>query len=154
MEHDVLGLQVVVDHLLGQLVQVLYGIDDLLDDHLRLLLRQSLVLLQVVGQVRPLAVLQHRAEGILVDLYSAVQFHYVGMVQHLVHALFSHCVLDESVLELGAPLWTQLVQLTGHLSQLLCVECLVDLAEAAFAQEPQQLVLPDLGPHAGAGLGV
>ena len=63
MEEDVLRFEVVVDDLVGQLVQVANGAHHLPQDQLGLLLGDSLVFFEVVRKVRSLAVLHHRAEG-------------------------------------------------------------------------------------------
>lgn len=62
VEEDVLGLQVIVDHLVRQFVQILDGTHDLPEDESCLLLRDALMLLEVMRKVRALAILHDRAE--------------------------------------------------------------------------------------------
>jgi hypothetical protein len=57
MEEYVLGFQVVMDHLVRQLMQISNRTDDLSDDQFGFSLRDSFVLLQVERQVRSLTVL-------------------------------------------------------------------------------------------------
>jgi hypothetical protein len=52
------------------------------------------------------------------------------------------------------PVGMKLMQLTRHLPHLLHIKCLIDLTEAALAQQAQQLILLDLDPIADPTLRV
>lgn len=87
-EEDVPGLEVVVNDRWFDLVQVLERRDDLHHDRARLSLGNGLVLLQVEVEVVSVAVLQHRAEGVRIDLEHVVEFHHSRMVQRFMDVVF------------------------------------------------------------------
>lgn len=124
VEQDILGLQVIVDHLLGQLVQIPDCVHDLPDEQLSLFLLDGAIFAQVVTEVGSVAELQHRAEAGSVDLDRIVQPHNVWMLQLLMHGVLSKCVFYVVVLGLVAPGRTKFVDLAGCLFELLCVKSL------------------------------
>ena len=74
-----------MDDFIVQLVQVFYGEDDLPDYHFGLLLRQFLVLFKIMGEVKPVTVLQNSAEGSRVDLDGVEKSHNIGVDQYFMH---------------------------------------------------------------------
>lgn len=134
MEEDVLGLEVVVDDFVWHFVEVADGVDDLPDYHLGLSLGYSLVLLEVVGKVRPLAVLQNSAERVLVKLNGIKQLHNIGVSQNLVHIVLPHSVFDVVLLRIVIPVGVELMNLAGHLPKLLYIKSFIHFAEPPFAK--------------------
>lgn len=141
VEQDVLGLQVVVDDALPEVMQVLQATHYLLQNDLGLEFSQYLVLLEVVVQVRAFAEFQHSAHGVIVYYEAPVQEgDDVGVGQFQVGVHFPLYVFD-ILLTVGlVPVGRQLAYLDSHLLMVEEVEGLVDLPEAALADETEYLV--------------
>lgn len=71
------------------IVEILERADELHDDGSGLLLWYGLVLLEVEVQVVAVAVLEHRAERVVVDREQVEQTHHSGVVQRLVDVLLA-----------------------------------------------------------------
>lgn len=73
VKEDVGGLEVVVDDGFSLLVQVFEALDNLVREHAHLLHAERLVALEVFVEVAAAAVLEHRAEAILVYFEDVVE---------------------------------------------------------------------------------
>jgi len=134
VEEDVLRLEVVVNDLVGELMQVADSTDYLPYYQFGLFLGYLLVLLQVERQVRTLAKLQHSAERIGIYLDCVIKSHDVGMAQHLVHTVLSYSMFHVVVLCLCVPFGVEFVYLHCNFLQFLSVVAFVDLTEASTAK--------------------
>lgn len=61
-------------------MQIFDCINNLSNHHLGLFLGESLMFLQVKGQIRPFTIFKYSTECILIDLYSSIESHNVGMI--------------------------------------------------------------------------
>jgi hypothetical protein len=132
MEEDVLRLQVVVDHLIRQLMQVFDSTHYLSEYESCLFLGDALMLLEIVGKIRALAVLHDSAERGGIDIDRIIQLDNIGMAEQLMHIILPQCMLDVILLGTVVPIAVELMQLHCHLTQLLAVETLVHLTETTL----------------------
>jgi hypothetical protein len=149
VEHDVAGLEVVVDHLLLEAVEVVKGAQHLLDDDLGFSLRNRSVPLHVARHLGARTVLQFEDHLIpsFVDFDNVLEFGDVGMGQCLLDIYLSHGVPVEFLLELGSDPVIEDDPLDRHHPIGVHVVGLVDFPEAPGAQQFKCLVsVVDDGP--------
>ena len=110
------------------------------DDGSRFPLANDLVLLEVKVQVVSVAVLEHRAERVGVNLEDVKEADNPRMVQLFVDVVLSKGVLDVVGLLVVLPVLVQLVDLAGHVALLLEVKGFVHLTESALAEQHEQQI--------------
>uniref|UniRef100_A0A182IS39 Uncharacterized protein n=1 Tax=Anopheles atroparvus TaxID=41427 RepID=A0A182IS39_ANOAO len=128
-QQDVARLQIVVDDGRLDLVQILERRYDLRETD------------RVEVEIVPVAVLQHGAERVRVDLEHVVQLHHARVIQRLVDVVLPERVPSKNT-ERKARLtvFVELVHLARDVALLLQVERLVHLGEATLAEQHQQQV--------------
>eukprot|EP00951_Prasinocladus_malaysianus_P018967 scaffold152988_cov42-Prasinocladus_malaysianus.AAC.2 len=124
----------------GGLVEVGEARQDLRGDGPGLPLGQRGVLPEVRLEVPADTHLQHRGERAVVHLEDVEQADHSRVLQLLVDVVLADGVADVALLLRLAPRRVELVDLHGHLAQLVEVVGAVHLAEAALAQQVHQHV--------------
>ena len=97
------------------------------DNATSLSLCNSFVLFQMEVQVMTVAVLQHRAKTVGVDLKNVEQIDNSGMLQCLVYVVLTQGVLDIVGLLVVLPIFVQLMYLAGNIALFFQVESLMNL---------------------------
>lgn len=150
MKNQVLRLQVIVNDFGLVVVDVLEPCHNLLDQNLGFFFRDLFIFFQVQLKVRPLAVLEHSAEGIIIDLHRIVQLDDIGVLQLGVYFWFANCMLYIVLFDNFWPVRVKLVDFTGCKVKFVEVVSLVHLTESSPPQQAEQLIpIVKLGPVIG-----
>ena len=94
-----------------------------------------LVFLEIIVEIRPTAQLKNCTEAVVVDLYRVVMSHHSAVRQLFMDLILAQSMLDVVILDLITPTVVEVVNLAGNLTAILQVESLIDLREAALAQD-------------------
>jgi len=98
-------------------------------------------LLQIHREVLSLAVFQDRAEGAVVDFHRVEELDDVRVAEPRVNVVLANGVFDVVSFRVLGPIGVELVDLDRHLAEGHEVVALVDLAEAASAEQAEKLIL-------------
>lgn len=124
-----------MDDFILLVIEVQQTTQDLTDDQSGFLLREGSVLFEVHVQVHSTTELQYSAEWVVIDLNRVKLPHHSRVDKLWMNFIFSHGMSDVVLLQPLIPVVVKVVDLTGNLSVLIKIKCLVHLGVTSSAQE-------------------